>query len=387
MTARNRRVRAALVAASFVFSSSSVAWAFRTIADYPEVPDDARVRWPSGGFEFWTYEGGTDDISAEALAQTSRFALSAWAEAPCARIVPMHMGITPHPAAAGDGFNTIQIVESDWESLGYPKDAAAATDVYFEEQDDGTWAIVEADILVNAEHHRFTTAETPEDDERSLLGVLTHEAGHALGLLHPCEPDGADDAPICEFEDAPDDLMSPYYASDQISPEEDDLAGLCHLYSACEAEGCQGGFRCVEGECLPLDGDDDGDGACDEGSGGQGAECTPPKLSTGARCTEANECSGGECVAGVEDVPICTQRCGDEEQPCPFNWTCSNVEDRSVCIPPNPDQGCACVLARPQSPFGKSNVRPEFLLIAGVVVSLRRLARKRISIGTRSHSS
>jgi hypothetical protein len=378
-------VRAAFAVASFVFSSSSAAWAFRTIADYPEVPDDAQVRWPGGGFEFWTHEGGTDSISAEALAETSRRALWAWAGTPCARIVPLHMGITSRPAAPDDGFNTIAIVESDWESLGYPKEAAAATDVYFEEQDDGTWAIVEADILVNAEHHRFTLADTPEGDERSLLGVLTHEAGHALGLLHPCEPNGADDAPVCEPEDAPDDLMSPYYAPDQSSPEEEDLAGVCHLYSACEAGGCPKGFRCVEGACVSLD--EDGDGDCDEASGSEGsAECVP-KLSTGVECTESNECSGGECVAGVEDVPICTQRCGDEEPPCPRNWTCSSVEDRSVCIPPNPEPGCACALARAQSPFEGSNMRPEFLILAGVVVSLRRLARKRISIGTRSHSS
>jgi len=247
----SRRVGAGLAVASFVLSSSQSAWAFRTIEDYPEVPDDAQVHWPDGAFEFWTYDHGTDSVSAEALAETSRRAFWAWQAAPCARIAPQHIGISPFPAEPGDGVNTIEIVETDWESLGFPPDAAGANDIFFQEQDDGSWAIVEADIYINAEHHSFTTANSPEGDERSLVGVLTHEAGHALGLLHPCEPDGADGAPKCEPEDAPSDLMSPYYAPDQTYPEEEDYAGLCYLYPACETDDdCADGFRCRDSVCT-----------------------------------------------------------------------------------------------------------------------------------------
>ncbi len=344
---QRRAVGTALAAGILVLGSSPHAWAFRTIEDYPDVPGGARVRWEDGSVEFQVYEHGIDSVDAETLAQQSRQALLAWAATPCARIAPNLLGISLLPAAPDDGVNTIEIIDEDWEALGFPADAAGANDILFEERDDGSWAIVEADIYINAEHHRWTTSTEPQHDERSLLGVLTHETGHALGLLHPCEPDGADGAPSCNPDDAPNDLMSPYYASDQVYPESEDYAGLCYLYSTCETEGCATGFRCQAGQCVSLDAD--GDGQCDEGFGGQSSEdCSSLKRPFGDECTESNQCQDGECVAGVEDTPICTRRCGTGEPDCPREWSCSKVEDRQVCLPPNPEAGCSCSLERPQ---------------------------------------
>jgi hypothetical protein len=329
-----------------VLSIAPSAWAFRTLEDYDDVPDGARVAWPDGEFEFWTYERGTDSVSAEALAETSRIALWAWQSVPCARVAPTHVGISPFPAEPDDGINTIEIVEENWEDLGFPADAAGANDVLFGELEDGSWAILEADIYINAEYHRFSTASTPEDDERSLLGVLMHESGHALGLLHPCEPDGADDAPACDPDDAPSDLMSPYYASDHQDPETEDEAGLCYLYPACETDDdCAEGSRCSASECVVIEVDG---GDCTSGAGGEGGEECTPKSPTGAKCSESNECEGGECVAGVEETPICTLRCDQKDSVCPTSWTCADVEDRSVCLPPNPEAGCTCTLLRPR---------------------------------------
>jgi hypothetical protein len=386
MTTLGRAARTGVAAAVLVLSSSNAAWAFRTIADYPEVPDDAQVRWPSGSFEFWTYEHGTDAVSAEALAETSRRAFWAWQAAPCARIATAHLGISPLSAEPGDGINTIEIVTEDWVGLGFPKDAAGANDLFFEERDDGSWAIVEADIYINAEHHVFTTSSTPAEDERSLLGVLTHEAGHALGLLHPCEPDGADDAPECAPEDAPSDLMSPYYAADQLYPETEDVAGICYLYPACQTDDdCGEGLRCQDAECVLRDADGDGvDDACNAPNGGEGGQSNqdcPQNRPTGAECSESNQCEGGECLAGVEDVPICTLRCDKKDPVCPKNWTCSNVEDRSVCIPPNEGAGCDCALDRPHGSL-KASHASAVSIIAGIgVVSLLRLRRIRRGLG------
>jgi hypothetical protein len=377
--AAGRRVRACLAALGLVVLAAPPAAAFRTIEDYPEVPDGARVRWPDGVFEFWTYDHGIDSIDASRLAEVSTRALFAWAEPSCARLRPRNLGITSFHAESGDGMNTIEIIDGDWEGLGFPSDAAGANDVLFQEEADGTWTIVEADIYINAANFRFTTATTPESDERSLLGVLTHEAGHALGLLHSCEPDGADDAPICDADDPPGDLMYPYHQPDQVYPEAEDEAGLCYLYPSCELEGCADGLRCQDGECVPPDSGDDEH--CEKGNGEAGArsdDACAPKRPSGGECSESNQCEGGECVAGVTSVPVCTQRCGEGKPACPQSWTCSVVEERSVCLPPRRDPGCEYALRNaPRAPHG-SRTSHEFFAAAGVGLMALLRARTRI---------
>jgi hypothetical protein len=382
MSARARRAWACLSVTGLVLASSQAAWAFRTIENHPEVPDGVQVRWPYGVFEYRVHEDPEDSIDVEAFAEASRQALRAWSSADCGLLVPADLGTTTDHAAPGDGQNTIEFVESDWDTLGFPEEATGAADVLFEEQDDGTWAIVEADVYINAEHHRFTTADSPEGDERSLLGVLTHEIGHALGLLHPCELDGADGAPACDEDDLPDALMSPYYKADQTAPEADDYEGLCYLYPGCATdEDCGEGFVCSGKECFPVE--DPGGEECDSGAGGQSGEECAPKRPIGVECTESNQCEGEQCLAGVHTFPVCTQRCGEGQADCPKSWTCTAVEDRRVCMPPDREAGCECALT-PSARSSQSSKPPAgFLIAAGIGLGMllrvrRRRARRRV---------
>jgi hypothetical protein len=322
------------------------AWAYRTIDDYSDVPDGARVGWPGGVFKYRVHEDPEDSLDAATVSETSQYAFQVWAGAGCAVVSPEYLGLTESPAAPGDGENTIELVESDWARLGYPEDASGATDLVFQDQGDGTWAIVEADIYINAEHHRFTTEDPPGDLERSLLGVLVHEGGHALGLLHPCEHEGEDGAPVCDEEALPEAIMSPYYDAAEIFPEADDQAGLCYLYEAGECDGgCEPGFSCLNGACVPDfegTGGQSSGGVCDGGIlDPSTGTCVEPPRRNGARCTESDQCQGGQCLAGIERGPICTQLCGPGRPACPSRWACGKVEDRTVCIPPSDDTGCS----------------------------------------------
>jgi hypothetical protein len=333
----------ALITATIATLVATPAWAYRTIDDYPDVPDGARVRWPGGVFQYRVHEDPDASLDASTVGETSQSAFGAWVDASCPVLTPQYLGTTTSPAAPGDGENTIELVETDWARLGHPEAAAGATDLAFQEQGDGTWAIVEADIYINAEHHRFTTDDPPGDLERSLLGVLIHEGGHALGLLHPCELEGEEGAPVCDVDALPEAIMSPYYDAAQTFPEEDDRAGLCYLYERSCSAGCGPGFLCHAGECVPdLDGTggqsgSDCDGTIDPNTGA----CEELPRRNGARCTESDQCQGGQCLAGVERGPICTQLCGTSRAACPSRWTCGRVEDRNVCIPPSDDTGCS----------------------------------------------
>jgi hypothetical protein len=127
---------------------------------------------------------------------------------------------------------------------------------------------------------------------------------------------------------------------------------------------------------VPLDAD--GDGVC-EGLGSEDDApsdiCPPETRPTGEQCSESNQCEGGECVAGVENVPVCTQRCGEGQPACPRNWACTEVEHRKVCLPPNEEPGCDCVISRTKrSPSGTAW---GLLVAGGALASLfRRRARR-----------
>ena len=338
--------------AGLAFFQPAPASAFRTIEDGPDVPDGARFRWHDGLLEYQVYEGSSASLGVQSVVDASRRAFTAWSATPCARVGAHFLGTSPLPAASGDGVNTIEIVETGWQDLGYPPESTGATDLLFERYTDSSWRIVEADILINAEHHAWRTGDVSLQDERSLLGVLTHEGGHALGLSHPCEPDGADGAPRCTARDAADaGLMYPFYDADQTEPRADDYAGICYLYPTGGAEG--------------------------ERAGG-GTTWLP----TGATCRESNQCEGGECLTGVDRTPVCTQRCGANLPACPDGWECDTIQDRSVCVSLEPAGGCALA---PVSASSRASRQALAGLFAMGVLGILRGPRRRP--GTRPSST
>jgi len=94
------------------------------------------------------------------------------------------------------------------------RDALGRTTMNFSE---ATGEIFDADIEINATNPLSTSPEVPADGW-DLASILTHEAGHFLGLAHSTVADAT---------------MNPYYrqgTDDFRTLSDDDVAGICAIY-------------------------------------------------------------------------------------------------------------------------------------------------------------
>jgi hypothetical protein len=268
-------------------------------------------------------------------------------------------GANTAPAAPGDGENGIQWVGSGWVDRGFDPTAPGLTDIEYAKGADGAWTIVEADIYLNADTQRWVASGPSQEGRVDLDSVLTHETGHALGLLHPCEPHGADGAPDCSIDwSFATTTMFPFYKASQSTLSPDDVAGVCFLYPSAACERDAGGPGCSAGS----------DG----------------RLPVGAPCASADQCLGGHCLAGAAETPICTQACGGPEAECPSSWTCQPVDGVNVCRPSQLTAagggGCS-VAARLREPSGATAAMVWMgVLVTSVVV--RRTRAKRGALGS-----
>jgi predicted Zn-dependent protease len=128
------------------------------------------------------------------------------------------------PAAEGfanDGVNQILFVTDGW--LGAPQDLASTKSSVVKE----SRIVLDADILLNAEHHVFST-DTPASDI-DLQSLLTHELGHLLGLRH-----------VEETEAAMFPKLDPH-TTNKRELTEHDLSALEEAYANFVREDMQGG--------------------------------------------------------------------------------------------------------------------------------------------------
>lgn len=410
----------------------AVASAFRTTADAPGF-DGVAARWSTPSVGFYFHAEGAPGLS---LLETQRRAVDGWflwQEPVCSAIRISNLGDQHTAATPGDGRNTIQWAH-DWSARGFDPTAAGVTDLQYENVD-GAWTIVEADIYLNAEH--FTWAG---EGSREVASVISHEMGHALGLLHPCEPDGSDHAPLCTgVPTVAEILMHPFYASDQIELSADDAAGICFLYPrpTCEETGCPAGQsctergceaacapecepdrRCVGGRCVGEAPECPASAHCAEASGtssfgdpcGSGAECRTGVCTDegtcsvicasdaecsavlavcheglcvsdlgglGAACSESDQCLGGECLRIDGRQPACTRLCQSNVQ-CSMGWTCQTIEDRQVCARrAPPSKGCS-ITVHDARPFLPFEMMGLLLFMSWMVRVRQRLWRERV---------
>jgi hypothetical protein len=372
-----RKFLAKSAALAIAVAYAAPAAAFRTAGELPDFAGTERVRWQAELIEFLMHSDVPQDLWPGDVTFAVENAAGTWRETQCAVPGVTAAKSTTLPAAPGDGVNTIQWVRDGWVQRGLPADAAGATDVQYERAAGGDWRIVEADVYLNADLFRWIpVGEGPEADYRSVQSVLTHEMGHALGLMHPCEPGGAAGAPDCSsHEEMQGTGMYPLYSAAQSALSEDDTAGVCFLYDPCANGECTppdggippdggtpeaGGANVVkpDGELCATDVECAGskcakDGRCasvchvDSDCGGRlcvSGACTPPGAETGAACAESTDCASGLCVTGMESGAFCSSTCTDATT-CPATWQCAVVDGTSVCAPPYVDAGGGCVTA------------------------------------------
>jgi hypothetical protein len=166
----------------------------------------------------------------------------------------------------GVNANVILFRDDEWP---YPQseDAVGLTSTTYDEK---TGQILDADIEINSTLP-LSTGNTASPDGYDLLSVLTHEAGHFLGLAHSNDPFAT---------------MQPIYEIGSVdfrTPSDDDIAGICAIYPPHrDAKPCdfspRGGFatECALGVTS---------GGCSVGRGqvdGCGALLAAPVLALGA---------------------------------------------------------------------------------------------------------
>lgn len=294
-----RRPAAGLAVVMALSGLAVPAHAYRTAGATARFAGSAKVRWADQRVPYQIATDVPDGLTPDDLRETAEQAFRRWTTVVDGGIECEFETTTDQDAAPDDGINTIQFLSDGWEERGFEPAAAGITDVIYALDVTGTWTIVEADIYLNAEHHNWVAAGTATAKQRSLASVLTHEGGHLLGLMHPCEPGGPDEAPDCDEDPAFEiTTMYPVYSPAQQSLSADDKAGFAFLYGvvSCDEGSCAAGSVCMTDGCHEE---------C------EGMTCAVDEHCTVGGCWPDNECYGPGCDQACQHDADCAarQRC------------------------------------------------------------------------------
>jgi hypothetical protein len=161
-------------------------------------------------------------LSFDDVAPLVEQAFGAWREADCGSghpsidvhmLGPIECGVSEYNSDVGNA-NIVLFREDEWPYVG----AANAIGLTTTRFDKDTGALWDADIELNGVGANLTIGDPIEGDD--LLSVLTHEAGHFLGLSHSSDPT----ATMKAVYDPPRD------GATFRTLEEDDVAGICAVY-------------------------------------------------------------------------------------------------------------------------------------------------------------
>ena len=205
------------------------------------------IFWPSTCIGFSVQRDASAEVSLAATRELVAQAFEAWSNADCGNGTPSIVASDLGPVSCTEqtfdsetkNANLIVFRDDNWQ---YGKSALALTTVTYALD---TGEIRDADIELNSENAAFTVTDT--DVEVDLLSILTHEAGHFLGLAHTNVADAT------MQEDYPPRSLT------LRSLEPDDVSAICAVYppdreGACEAEPLNGlGDECDEA-ASPDDG-------------------------------------------------------------------------------------------------------------------------------------
>jgi hypothetical protein len=197
----------------------------------PAQPDDCGIalQWRQPCISFDVQQGASNQVDWAIADAVLTRALATWTTVDCQGTAPtiqvfdfgaVECDKVEYNQMAGNA-NVLIFRDSVWphqsDNGGGTADTIALTTVTYD-VDKGD--IYDADIEVNSANNTLTTTDTPGPDDVDLQAVLTHEAGHFLGLAHTA---------------AQPATMVPDYTKGTIdirTLQPDDEAAICLAYPA-----------------------------------------------------------------------------------------------------------------------------------------------------------
>jgi len=183
----------------------------------------------SGAVALTLQEDGSEDLTDGSDLRALRDAMDAWNVVPCEHPALVDAGVTDRrDTGQGDGSGRIFLLlwrtRDEWVEAQYDPTALALTTLWYGVE---SGKIVDGDIEFNDAQAWTTTGGAGRND---VMNTAVHEFGHVLGLDHS------------QVEAASMFAFSEPGETYKRDPADDDLEGLCTIYSVsyadCDAEDC-----------------------------------------------------------------------------------------------------------------------------------------------------
>ncbi len=150
--------------------------------------------WPKSCFSFSVQKDGSrkQGIDFDTAHSVIQQAFDIWLGADCGGATPSFRVDDLSPVTCGDAqynqsqgnANIFMFRDSDWPYVNSEDTLALTTITYNTENAQ----IYDADVELNSAMEIFTVTDNPHETVNDLLSVVTHEAGHFLGLSHDASP-------------------------------------------------------------------------------------------------------------------------------------------------------------------------------------------------------
>jgi MYXO-CTERM domain-containing protein len=193
----------------------------------PPADDDCGtvLQWRQPCISFALEKNGSTQVPIDVVEKLMKLSFAEWTSVDC--------GGGEHPRIEVEDFGAVSCASVEYNQHGGNANVVVFRDAVWPHMDDGsgttdtialttvTYDVVKGDIFdadmeINSFQNKFTTSDTMVDVD--LRSVLTHEAGHFLGLAHSSVLDAT---------------MYPNYSNGSIelrTPKDDDQQAICNAY-------------------------------------------------------------------------------------------------------------------------------------------------------------